>query len=102
MDQECSDVKTDAYRAGDKHYRAMSNWLTGGRTKALLNKAYPLALKYRQTLTWLTDCYKHARFSISRTKRMEAAHEYQTLVQHDIDILDRYDPAPVAPSAEGI
>ena len=97
MDQECSDVKTDAYQAGDEHYRAMRNWLAGGRTRALLNKAYPIAIKYRQALTWLKDCYEHARYSLSRDKKIEVAHEFQTLVQTDIELLDRYEPAPVTP-----
>ena len=95
MEQECTDIKKDAHNAGDEHYRAMTSWITGGRSRALLNKAYPLAIRYRRQLNWLIECYEHARSTFASRGKVSTAMEYKVLVDKDIKILDQYDPAPV-------
>ena len=95
MEQECSDIKKDAHEAGDKHYRAMTNWVTGGRTRALLDRAYPLAIKYNRQLAWLVECYEHARSTILSRSKVKKAGEFKTLVEKDIKIMESYDPAAV-------
>ena len=96
MEQECSDIKKDAHEAGDKHYRAMTNWVTGGRSRALLNKAYPLAIKYRRQLSWLVECYEHARSTVLSRTKVKTADQFKTLVEQDMKIMENYDPIAVA------
>jgi hypothetical protein len=98
MEQQCSDIKKNADRAGDEHYRAMTQWVTGGRTRKLLNRAYPLALRYRRQLGWLVECYQHARSSILSRSKVKAADDYKTLIEQDIKILESYDPIAIGDS----
>lgn len=90
MKDECSDLKQAADRAQDKHYREMTDWVTRGRTPEQGRRAYGFAVAYRQALKWLIDCYAHLRDRLSARRNMEAAQEFKTLVEHDIDILDKY------------
>ncbi|MFL6374440.1 MAG: hypothetical protein ACJ73D_07235 [Pyrinomonadaceae bacterium] len=87
VQQECSDLKDEAGAASDNHYRAMTNWLTKGRTSALRRKARSMAEKYRKALTWLIGCYRRARGQASQHS-LEQAETYRSLLEQDIEILD--------------
>ncbi|MFM9905045.1 MAG: hypothetical protein ACKVQJ_10800 [Pyrinomonadaceae bacterium] len=89
MEEECTDLVQESNQAGDKHYRTMTTWLTGGRTRTLLNRAYRFALAYRRALQWVIDCYGRIRNSVRAKRKLEEAVEFKSLVEKDIVILEQ-------------
>jgi hypothetical protein len=88
VQEECSDLEVEAGEAGDRHYRAMTEWATRGRGERLREKARALAGQYRRALKWMIDCYARARDSVRSRRKLELAVEYKELVEQDIEILD--------------
>ena len=86
MENECADLKQEADKAGDKHYRAMTDWVTKGRTRPLRERAYAFAVSYRRSLKWLIDCYRRIRGG--RSEKLETAVEFKGLVDRDIKALE--------------
>ena len=86
VENECADLKQEADKAGDKHYRAMTEWVTKGRTRTLRDRALAFAVSYRRALHWLIDCYRRIR--AGRSEKLETAVEFKALVDQDIKVLE--------------
>ena len=91
MDNECSDIKAEAHAAGDKHYEAMTDYAIAP-TQERRGRALNFALRYRQALDWLIDCYHRLRPQRFASSHIADAAEYKNLVEHDIDILTTSNP----------
>jgi hypothetical protein len=91
MNDECSDIKAEAHAAGDKHYEAMTGYAIAP-TPERRRRALNLALRYRQALNWLIDCYRRLRPKKTASSHLANATEYKHLVDHDIEILSTSKP----------
>ena len=91
VQNECEDLQHAADEAGDRHYRAMTDWVTKGRTRSLRDRARHLAEVYRRALLWVIDCYQRGRDSIRNRRKLETAVEFEGMVENDIKILDKYE-----------
>jgi hypothetical protein len=89
MNDECSDLKREADLAGDAHYRAMTNYMTDGRTRRLAARAYGFAVAYRSALKWLIDCYSRVRDRVNARRKLDTAMEMKHLVDRDIETLEQ-------------
>ena len=86
MHNECSDIKAEAHAAGDKHYEAMTGYAIAP-TPEHRTRALNFALRYRQALNWLIDCYRRLRRKKAASPELASAAEYKHLVEHDIEVL---------------
>ena len=99
MPEECSDLKIESEKVGDRFYRAMTNWVTSGARSHELNiKASRLARAYYKALNLLLLCLQ----KLKRTPKVEAsiehAAEFQGLLKQDIELLNaRQTPLPPEP-----
>ena len=87
MNDECSDIKREAHEAGDLHYRAMTDYVRTG-DGATRRRALAVAMRYRQALDWLIDCYGKFRDRLTGRRHADVALEYKHLVEKDIDMLE--------------
>lgn len=85
---ECQDLKQQADVAGDDHYRAMTDYMTDGRSPALRERARGFAYRYRRSLTWLMECYARMRDRFTARRKLANAIDMKTLVEKDIEILE--------------
>ncbi len=88
MNDECSDIKREAHAAGDLHYRAMTDYVKTG-DRASRGRALAIAMRYRQALDWLIDCYSRLRDRMSGRRNAAVAVEYKHLVDKDIEMLEK-------------
>jgi hypothetical protein len=94
MSDDCSELESEAGNAGDAHYRAMGTWLRGGMAENLRKKAYRAAIAYRRALKFIIECYRRARGSFGKRRRLNNAATLESLVAQDIEVLERHEPAP--------
>jgi hypothetical protein len=93
MTDDCSDLDSEAGSAGDTHYRAIGAWLRGGMAEHLRKKAHRAAVAYRRALKFLINCYRRARGSVGKRRRLNNAVALEALVAQDIEVLERHEPA---------
>lgn len=94
MASECSELSKENARIGDRYYRAVTAWVKSrGRSPELREKASGLARLYDKTLQFLLDCLRRLRRSPAVKRQIDAAEEYQVLLEKDKELLSsRQDP----------
>jgi hypothetical protein len=59
----------------------------------LRKKAHRAAVAYRRALKFLINCYRRARGSVGKRRRLNNAVALEALVAQDIEVLERREPA---------
>lgn len=88
MKDECEDLKKQADRAGDEHYREMTEYMTQPGSPVAKQRAWNVASRYRQALTWLINCYANMRDRFIARRKLATTIEMKKLVEQDIEIIE--------------
>ena len=88
MANECTDLEREAAQAGDRYYRAITDWLTDRRRSIeLREKASVLARVYSRSLDIVLRCLARVRGSHITERKLERTQEFKSLVEKDMEFL---------------